>query len=84
VFSLLLQFALDQSIVRDLDKNPAELKEVLGPIYSAFRADELGVEADLVQQLFRKFSPTFDYSSLQKNRVSVSDVLKLCESNYFH
>ncbi|KAJ7774066.1 hypothetical protein B0H16DRAFT_1880520 [Mycena metata] len=69
--SLLLGFDLEQQIVRDLDKDPADLKEVLAPIYSEFRGDELGVRVELVEQLFCRFSPAFDYSSLQRERFSM-------------
>ncbi|KAJ7020812.1 hypothetical protein C8F04DRAFT_1316557 [Mycena alexandri] len=70
-FSTLLDFNLNQHLVRDLNNEPAELKELLAPIYSAFRGDALGVEVDLVQQLFRKFNPTFDYSILSGTRFSL-------------
>ncbi|KAJ6449560.1 hypothetical protein C8R45DRAFT_1114611 [Mycena sanguinolenta] len=70
-FSMLLGFDLDQDLVRGMDRTPADLKEVLASIYSAFRADEIGVPLDLVQTLFQKFGPTFDYSSLTEAWFSV-------------
>ncbi|KAJ7136724.1 hypothetical protein C8R44DRAFT_728691 [Mycena epipterygia] len=60
-----------KSIVRDMDRNPADLKELLAPIFTAFRADTLGVPCELVQQLFSKFNPSCDYSALVNTRFSV-------------
>ncbi|KAF8180937.1 hypothetical protein K438DRAFT_1976392 [Mycena galopus ATCC 62051] len=71
VFSMLLGFDLKQEIVRGMDKTPTDLKEVLAPIYSAFRADDIGVPLDLVETLFQKFQPTFDYSALTEIWFSV-------------
>ncbi|KAJ7114395.1 hypothetical protein C8R44DRAFT_740534 [Mycena epipterygia] len=70
-FSMLLEFDLQKSIVRDMDRNPADLKELLAPIFTAFRADTLGVPCELVQQLFSKFNPSCDYSALVNARFSV-------------
>ncbi|KAJ6609158.1 hypothetical protein B0H10DRAFT_1954814 [Mycena sp. CBHHK59/15] len=54
VFSKLLQIDLKRLIVRDMDHDPADLKEVVAPVHSAFLADPL----------FQKFEPAFDYVSL--------------------
>lgn len=67
---MLLGFDVQQSVVRDMDKFPANLKELLAPIFTSFRADPVGVPRELVQQLFSKFNPSCDYSTLVNARVS--------------
>ncbi|KAJ6518451.1 hypothetical protein DFH09DRAFT_1373453 [Mycena vulgaris] len=64
VFSFLLGFKLDTRIIRDMDKRPIDLKELLAPVYSAFLRDPIGTPLSLVQELFMKFSPSCNYSKL--------------------
>ncbi|KAJ7603863.1 hypothetical protein DFH06DRAFT_1151589 [Mycena polygramma] len=73
-FAKLLDLELDQQLVWDMDKTPADLKNLLGPIYSAFRADELGVPVELVRQQFHTFQPGFDYTTLTQSRFSIRPV----------
>jgi hypothetical protein len=70
VFLKLLAIDLNRLVVQDMDRIPAELKEVVAPSYVAFHADPVGVPLDLVQQLFNKFEPTVNYSSLSALQVS--------------
>ncbi|KAJ7704258.1 hypothetical protein B0H16DRAFT_1828528 [Mycena metata] len=65
VFSLFFQFDLEHPLVHSMDHMPANLKELLAPIYGAFGADPVGVPVELLQQLFLKLEPAFDFASLQ-------------------
>ncbi|KAJ7759511.1 hypothetical protein B0H16DRAFT_1816029 [Mycena metata] len=65
VFSLLFQLDLEHPLIHSMDHMPADLKELLAPIYGAFGADPVGVPVELLQQLFFKLEPAFDFTSLQ-------------------
>ncbi|KAJ7624860.1 hypothetical protein FB45DRAFT_1030980 [Roridomyces roridus] len=51
-------------VVRIMDQNPDELKEVFALIWIAFRSNPDGVPSDLVQELFARFKPTEDVCSV--------------------
>ncbi|KAJ7185884.1 hypothetical protein C8R46DRAFT_1207993 [Mycena filopes] len=63
-FSLLFKFDLMQPLITKMDAIPAELKELLAPVYASFGADPVGVPVDLVVTLFTKFQPKLNFETL--------------------
>ncbi|KAK7001644.1 hypothetical protein R3P38DRAFT_3216571 [Favolaschia claudopus] len=66
-FALILQIEMEHALVQDMRINPMSLKEPLAAIYASFKENEAGVPVDLVRQLFSKFRPGLNFSTLKND-----------------